>query len=241
MSRTNEDQFSVSVSGQNLAFVASPIVLFYTGGCLLSLGYFQRMGPALFTAFSATELALAGFARITTVAAGLAVFAALMTLLASAVARIMPAWSTNAISDRVLGILCIVDALLIVSGLFSMGIYSSLLGILTTILIMAIGLILIMQWQERFRTGARRFVYLSAPLVLMLGLLAIGEGSFLVAIDPKTAQPVTVPFGGTARDATLLALGADAMIYQLDNCLYLSSPRGEGPLKVGCERTPTAG
>ena len=234
MSHENQDRPSAPILGQNLAAVASPIVLFYTGGCLLSLGYFQPMGPALLTAFSPTELALAGFARITNVAVGVAVIAVLLTLLALVLARFIPARSASLIGDRFLGILCVADALMIAGGLFSMEIYSGMLGLLASLVTLAIGIVLIKNWREQVRLTARRLAYLSAPIVLTVGLLAIGEGSYLVATNPETAQTIVVPVGKETRAATLLALGAGAMIYRLDGCLYLAGPRGDGALRVGC-------
>ncbi|EQB16564.1 hypothetical protein RLDS_07030 [Sphingobium lactosutens DS20] len=99
-----------------------------------------------------------------------------------------------------------------------------------------IGSISLLRREKQFRATAKPFVYLIAPLIPMLGLPAIGEGSYRLASDEKTAQPITVPFDGRARSATLLALGKDTMVYRLDDCLYLSGPRGEGPLKLGCDR-----
>lgn len=79
------------------------------------------------------------------------------------------------------------------------------------------------------------------PVVLVLGLLALGEGSFALATDEKTAQKISVQHPGGARDATLMALGASAMIYQVDGSFYLAGPRGENPMKVHSRPTGLPG
>lgn len=134
-----------------IATIISPAIIFYVGGCLLSFGYFGAMGPGLLTAFSPTELALAGFARITTSMAALAVLAVLLTIVASAWARFTVPAASTPIRDRLLGLLCILDGVLIASALFTMGLYSSLLGITGVALITIIGVALLMGWDERVK------------------------------------------------------------------------------------------
>lgn len=217
-----------------VATIISPVVLFYTGGCLLSFGYFQRMSPAMLTAFSPTELALSGFARITNSIAILSVLALLLTLLASIAARYASTFPAKSSWDRLLGVLCMLSAGMMVFGLFSMGLYASLLGIVGIVLTAMIGGALLLGWEERLRRNAKPYLTLFIPVVSSIGLMALGEGSFILAINRGTAQAISVPTAAGEREALLMALGANAMVYHLDDCFYLSGPRAENPLKVNC-------
>jgi hypothetical protein len=216
------------------ANLISPVIAFYAAGCLISIGYFRGISPALLTAFSANELAIAGLARITESLATLSVFIALMALVSTTFAHRMSASRSQPIWDRFIGVLCILNAVVMIMGIFSMGLYSSLLGLFAILFIAAIGGALLLGWEDKLRATLKPSRYFWIPIVPLLGLLAVGEASFTLAISPASAQLISVPINGQTRQAFLLALGANAMVYQADHCFYISGPHGENPLRVNC-------
>jgi len=214
-----------------IAAAASPVILFYGVGYLLAFGYFLALGPALMTAFSPTELALVGFARLSgaiAVSAFLAFLAISLSALVSArVRHRRPQLSGKA--DIVSGGVCLAAVAMIAMTSLTAGFLATMLAIVALVMMggFAVAFLVGRQAWLVHRGGPWRW---ALPTVLLLiGLPSLGEAGFREALDDNRAQWIVV----NGRPAKLLMLGAAAMIYDVDGALHLAGPRGEEPMRLG--------
>ncbi len=214
-----------------VAAVASPVILFYGAGYLLSFGYFLSIGPAFMTAFSPTELALVGFARLSgaiVVCAFLTFLAVTASYIASSRAGIsQPRLSKGA--DLLSGGVCLVAATFIVAASLNAAFLAMLMAIISLVMVGGMGIAFLFGKQDELRRRGNPWRWALPTVLLLIGLPSLGEAGFRAAVDGASAQWIVV--GG--RPSKLLMLGKEAMIYDAGGCRYLSGPHGESPMLLG--------
>lgn len=228
-SRSPANVRTTSVSALLVA-AASPVVIFYGAGYLLSFGYFFAIGPALMTAFSPSEIALAGFTRMAgTVAVG-AFFAFFLVTVTHLVATSSSRRRVQRGADLFAGGVCIAAAIAIGALSWRAGFLAVLLGIVAVFMVGGIGVAFFLGREDWVKQRDNPWRWMLPLVLLVIGLPALGEAGYREAIDPARASWVTVRSGGKLISAKLLMLGSGTMIYEAAGHRYVAGSRGESPM-----------
>lgn len=130
--------------------LVSPVLIFYGAGYLLSFGYFFVLGPSLMTAFSPTELALAGFSRLTSTLTVILFVAFFLATVAYVAAARTTRLATKSV-DWFAGGMCLIGALWIVLAIGQANFLGGLLCIVAVFMLGGFGIAFLLGQQDWFR------------------------------------------------------------------------------------------
>ncbi|MET0374443.1 MAG: hypothetical protein ABW128_09320, partial [Rhizorhabdus sp.] len=207
---------------------------FYVGGTLLSFGFFFSIGLTPLTAFSPTEVAMAGWLRI----AGSTFLVAPVLVIASVVA--WPVSST--VADKVLekrpqlataALSALVAVGCIMGAAWAQGVLQALLSAITATLFGVFAIAFAFKREEALRKRVRPLRWWLLTFFAALSFAALGEAAFVAAMRPGLGGAIRLTVPGGAACVRPLLLGADRLIYERDGAIILSDYEGKAVATIG--------
>lgn len=209
-------------------------LLFYIGGTLLSLGFFFTIGLTALTAFSPTEIAMAGWLRIA--AGSFIVFPAL------AIASVV-AWPTSsAVADKLMDrrpqatsvALCIIVALGCIFGtIYARGVLQGLLSAVAATMFGVFAIAFAMKREEAMQARFRLWRWWLLTFFVALAFTALGEATFSEATQFERGGIVRLTLPEGAVCVRPLLFGSERLVYERNGLFILSSYDGKVVAVIG--------